>query len=73
MVAAAFHEGQHALVKQRRIGRGAGAAAGALDAQADIQLDTPELVEDAVSGSGSALSKAFEIDNGQMAVAIRFN
>ncbi|MGA3024712.1 MAG: chemotaxis protein CheX [Bryobacteraceae bacterium] len=50
-----------------------GSMLSALDAQADIQLDTPELVEDAVSGSGSALSKAFEIDNGQMAVAIRFN
>ena len=44
-----------------------------LDARADIQLDTPELVGDAAPRSGNAVSKAFEIDNGQMAVAIQFN
>ena len=44
-----------------------------LDARADIQLDAPELVEQAAPCSGSAQSKAFEIDNGQMAVAIRFS
>ncbi len=44
-----------------------------LDARADIQLDAPELVEDVVPRSDDALYKAFEIDNGQMAVAIQFN
>ena len=44
-----------------------------LDARAEIQLDAPALVEDAVPPAGDALYRAFEIDNGQMAVAIRFN
>jgi CheY-specific phosphatase CheX len=44
-----------------------------LDARADIHLDAPELVEDAAPRSDNALYRAFEIDNGQMAVAIQFN
>jgi len=44
-----------------------------LDARADIQLDAPELLVDGVPRSEGASYKAFEIDNGQMAVAIQFN
>jgi len=44
-----------------------------LDGQADIHLDAPELVESPPSRSEDALSKAFEIDCGQMAVAIQFS
>jgi CheY-specific phosphatase CheX len=44
-----------------------------LDGNADIHLDAPELVENSASLSVDALSKAFEIDCGQMAVAIQFN
>jgi CheY-specific phosphatase CheX len=44
-----------------------------LDGRADIHLDAPELVDNSAPRSGSATSRAFEIDNGQMAVAIQFN
>ena len=44
-----------------------------LDARADIQLDAPALVQDVAPRTGDALYRAFEIDNGQMAVAIRFD
>ena len=44
-----------------------------LDAQADIHLDAPTLVGEDAPRTGEVLSRAFEIDNGQMAVAIRFN
>jgi CheY-specific phosphatase CheX len=44
-----------------------------LDARADIHLDAPALIEDVAPRSANALYKAFEIDNGQMAVAIQFN
>jgi len=44
-----------------------------LDANADIHLDAPALVAEDAPRSGEILSRAFEIDNGQMAVAIRFS
>jgi len=44
-----------------------------LDANADIHLDAPRLVPEDAPRSGEVLSRAFEIDNGQMAVAIRFS
>jgi len=50
-----------------------GSMLSSLDAQADIHLDAPEVVEEPAPHSGNALSRAFEIDDGQMAVAIQFN
>jgi chemotaxis protein CheY-P-specific phosphatase CheC len=50
-----------------------GSMLSALDARADIHLDAPEVVADPAPRSGNALSRPFEIDNGQMAVAIQFN
>jgi len=44
-----------------------------LDAHADIQLGAPEMVEEAGAFSEAMVRKAFEIDRGQMAVAIQFN
>jgi len=44
-----------------------------LDARADIHLDAPALVAEDAPRSDEVLSRAFEIDNGQMAVAIRFS
>jgi len=50
-----------------------GSLLSALDAHADIHLDAPALVSEDAPQSGEVLSKAFEIDQGQVAVAIRFN
>ena len=50
-----------------------GSMLSALDARADIRLDPPEVVEEVAPRSENALCRAFEIDNGQMAVAIQFN
>ena len=44
-----------------------------LDGNADIHLDAPEVVESSAPHGAEALSRAFEIDCGQMAVAIQFS
>jgi CheY-specific phosphatase CheX len=44
-----------------------------LDAHADIELGAPEMVEDTGAFAEATVRKAFEIDCGQMAVAIQFN
>ena len=44
-----------------------------LDARADIHLDAPMLVEEPAQRNGNAISRAFEVENGQMAVAVQFH
>ena len=50
-----------------------GSMLSSMDARAEIHLDAPQLVDGAAPRADGVLSRAFEIDNGQMAVAIQFN